>query len=301
MAVALTKLPESRDADARRTDVPGTVSFSVALFLIVFGILRGNSLGWSNTCIVATLAGGVALLVVFVVIEQRQERPMFDICLFGQPSFTACTIATFCIAAGMFALFPYLSIYLQDIHGNSPLGAGLRFLPITAFIFLVPLVARRALRRARAGADGGRPGRGRRAPSWGAALGRLPGRRCSPGWSSCGHRDRDRKPRDRRRGAPGRRRAADRHGIRDNNTFRIGGVALGIAALGAILENRIASSLAGSLGSSGHGLANTVSSAGTRTFQGQPALAHAVKDAFVGGLGDLMLIGCVVLARARPR
>ena len=49
-------------------------------------------------------------------------------------------MATFCIGAGMFALFPYLSIYLQDVLGYSPLGAGLRFLPLTVFVFVVPLV-----------------------------------------------------------------------------------------------------------------------------------------------------------------
>ena len=64
---------------------------------------------------------------------------MLDVSLFRQPAFLGVQLATFCIGAGMFALFPYLSIYLQDIDGNSPLGAGLRFLPITAFVFFVPL------------------------------------------------------------------------------------------------------------------------------------------------------------------
>ncbi len=81
-----------------------------------------------------------------------------------------------------------------------------------------------------------------------------------------------------------------------SNTFRIGGVALGIAALGALLENRIAASLSATLGSSGHGLANAVSASGARPFLSRPALAHAATGAFVGGLGDLLLIGAIVLA-----
>lgn len=72
-------------------------------------------------------------------------------------------------------------------------------------------------------------------------------------------------------------------------------MALGIAALGALLENRIAASLTTTLGSSGHALANRVSSAGTRPLLNRPALAHAARGAFVGGLDDLLLICAIVL------
>ena len=103
---------------------PGCSAFSASLFLIVFGLLRGNAAGWSSAQIVASLAAGVVLLAAFVVVEIRQERPMLDVSLFRQPAFLGVQLATFCLGAGMFALFPYLSIYLQDIDGNSPLGAG---------------------------------------------------------------------------------------------------------------------------------------------------------------------------------
>ena len=72
---------------------------------------------------------------------------MLDVSLFRQPAFLGVQLATFCIGAGMFALFPYLSIYLQDIDRNSPLGAGLRFLPITVFVFFVPLLTRKVAAR----------------------------------------------------------------------------------------------------------------------------------------------------------
>src|SRR5207237_6051191 len=94
------------------------------------------------------LIGGAALLVVFVVVEAMQERPMLDISLFRRPAFLGVSIATFCIGAGMFALFPYLSIYLQDVLGYSPLGAGVRFLPLTAFVFVVPIASRGIVERA---------------------------------------------------------------------------------------------------------------------------------------------------------
>src|SRR5213080_3422827 len=78
LIVALRRMAESRDEGAVRTDVAGLVTFSGALSLIVFGLLRGNSEGWSSALIVSTLAAGVALLAAFVVVELRQERPMLD-------------------------------------------------------------------------------------------------------------------------------------------------------------------------------------------------------------------------------
>ena len=147
LAVALTRISESRDEGARHTDVRGLVTFAAALFLIVFGILRGNASGWTSTVILMSLVGGVLLLVLFVAVEMRQDRPMFDMTLFRQRAFLGVSIATFCIAAGMFAMFPYLSIYLQDILGYSPLATGVRFLPLTAFVFFVPLATRRVAAR----------------------------------------------------------------------------------------------------------------------------------------------------------
>ena len=139
----MRKLRESRDPGATRIYVPGLLSFSFALFLIVQALLRGNDAGWSSAQIVGSLVFGVLLLAAFVVIEVRQERPMLDVSLFKRPAFLGVQAGTFAIGAGMFALFPFLSIYLQDILGYSPLGAGLRFLPITVFVFFVPIATRK--------------------------------------------------------------------------------------------------------------------------------------------------------------
>ena len=79
LSVALTRISESRDEGAKRTDVQGLVTFSAALFLIVFGILRGNARGWSSGLILSSLVGGVLLLLLFVLLERRQVRPMLDV------------------------------------------------------------------------------------------------------------------------------------------------------------------------------------------------------------------------------
>jgi len=296
--LALTRMSESRDVDARRTDVLGLVTFSAALFLIVLGVLRGNAEGWTSGLILGLLIGGVAVLVLFVFIERSQERPMLDISLFGQRAFSGVSVATFCIAAGMFAMFPYLSIYLQDILGYSPLGAGLRFLPMTAFVFFVPLAVRRfaggvsmrtiiGIGLALVGIGLGLMGLLLTETSPWTAL--LPGMvvggigigMANPALAGAALRVVD----------PARSGMAS--GI--NNTFRLVGVAFGIAVLGALLQNRIAACLSGSLGRSQHELANTVSASGIRTLENRPVLAHAGTSAFVTGLGDLLWIGAAVL------
>jgi MFS family permease len=110
LLVAFRYMAESRDEGAVRTDLAGLVTFSAALFLIVFGLLRGNSEGWSSTLIVSTLAVGVAMLGLFVLVELRQRRAMLDMSLFRRPAFVGVSLSTFALGAGMFAMFPYLSI-----------------------------------------------------------------------------------------------------------------------------------------------------------------------------------------------
>jgi len=81
-----------------------------------------------------------------------------------------------------------------------------------------------------------------------------------------------------------------------NNAFRLSGVAVGVAALGAVLERRAADSLASTLGPHGRGLAQAVSSTGLRPAGGRPPTAHAAGLAFVSGLNAVLLVSCVVVA-----
>jgi EmrB/QacA subfamily drug resistance transporter len=296
-AVALTQIAESRDEGARRTDIQGLVTFSAALFLIVFGILRSNARGWSSTLILASLLCGILLLLVFVVVELRQERPMFDLTLFRQRAFVGVSVATFCIAAGMFSMFPYLSIYLQDILGYSPLATGVRFLPLTVFVFFVPLATRRIAARVplRAMIGGGLA-----LVAGGLAL--MYGLDADSGWTALlagfivgGVGIGIANPAL----AAGALRVVDpaRTGMASgiNNTFRLGGIAVGVAALGALLENRVENALSTAAGENSHDLGAAVSSAGLRAVAANPALVEPAKTAFVDGLNDLLLAGSAVL------
>jgi EmrB/QacA subfamily drug resistance transporter len=296
LVVAMRKVRESRDPGAQRTDLAGLVLFSAALFLIVFGLLRGNSVGWSDIQIVGSLAGGAVLLVAFVLAERAQERPMLDVSLFHQPAFVGVQLATFCLGAGMFALFPFLSIYLQDIDGNSPLGAGLRFLPITAFVFLVPLVTRTAAART--------PLRVLLGVSLAvAALGVLlmthvhPGSSWTallPGFIVTGLGIGLANPTI--AGAALRVVDPARTGMASgiSNTCRVGGLAVGVAVLGAVLQKRVGDHLSAA-GYHGKAIAAAVSSSGLRAASGRPALVPVADAAFVSGFRLILLLGCLTL------
>jgi EmrB/QacA subfamily drug resistance transporter len=296
--IALTRMRESRDPQATRTDVWGLLTFSASLFLIVFGVLRGNAEGWSSALILGSLIGGAGLLAVFVLVEHRQARPMLDLNLFRSRTFVGVSLATFCIGAGMFALFPYLSIYLQDVLGYSPLQAGLRFLPLTVFVFVVPLLMRKLA-----------PGAPLRLVLTvglvlvAAALLLLHGVTASSHWTALlpgfivagigiGLANPTIAAAALRAVDPSRTGMAS--GI--NNACRLTGVAVGVAALGAVLESRISTSLVSSIGPRGDSLASAVAATGARVASSRPALAHPATVAYVTGLNTTLLVSCAIVA-----
>jgi EmrB/QacA subfamily drug resistance transporter len=141
--ISLTKVAESSDPDAGPPDWPGLVTFSVGLFLLIFALVRGNPEGWGSTLIVSFLIGAGVLLVLFVIIEARVRHPMFDLGLFRVPTFTGASIVAFALSASLFSLFLYLTLYIQNSLGYTPLEAGLRFLPLSLISFVVAPIAGR--------------------------------------------------------------------------------------------------------------------------------------------------------------
>jgi len=128
---------ESRDPRAPRVDWLGQATLAAGLFLLVFGFLRGNEDGWGSTTIVASLSAAAALLVAFVAVESRVKEPMLPLKLFRNSSFTGAQIAAAAISATFFAVFLYTTLYLQQVLGMSPIEAGLAYLPATVVIFFV--------------------------------------------------------------------------------------------------------------------------------------------------------------------
>jgi len=140
--LTLKYVAEGREPNPRKLDVPGLVTLSGGLALLTEGLLRGESNGWGGTFVRGSLVGGVVLLAVFVFL-QRRPAAMFDRTLFRSKPFDGLTFATFALGSGMFAMFLFITLYLQNVLGYSPLQAGLRTLPVTAQVFIIPLIARR--------------------------------------------------------------------------------------------------------------------------------------------------------------
>jgi len=128
---------ESRDPAPRGVDVPGQFTLIGGMFLLVLALLRGNEEGWGSTGIVAALAGAAVLLIAFIVIEERSREPMLPLRLMRRPKFAGPQVAVFAIAASFFAVFFYLTLYLQSVLGMSPIETGLVYLPGTFLVFVV--------------------------------------------------------------------------------------------------------------------------------------------------------------------
>jgi EmrB/QacA subfamily drug resistance transporter len=141
IVVTLARIQESKDPNTKRIDWIGFITFSASLFMLVFALVRGNTAGWGSPEIVGLLIGTAVLMATFIVAELRQRDPMLDLSLFRRPAMIGISGAAFTLSSSIFALFLYLTLFIQDDLGYGPLAAGLRFLPLTLLAFLVAPVA----------------------------------------------------------------------------------------------------------------------------------------------------------------
>jgi len=147
IAITLMRVPGSERDPSARIDWAGLLTFSAALFFLVYALIRGNDDGWSSAKIVSLLTTAVLLLAIFVTIELRRSQPMLDLRLFRVPTFTGAQIVAFSIHASLFSMFLYITLYMQDVLGYSPFESGLRFLPVSVLSFIAaPLAGKLAER-----------------------------------------------------------------------------------------------------------------------------------------------------------
>jgi len=272
------------------------------LFALIFGLIRGNPEGWSSPQIVASLGAAAVLLVAFFVVEHRQAHAMFDLSLFRKPAFVGVSAVAFALSAGMFSMFLYITLYIQDVLGYSPLEAGVRFLPITLLSFFVaPVAGKLSARipvRVLLGVGLGLVGGGlllmhgiELGDDWtallagflfaGVGIGLL-----NPGIASTAI------------GVVTPVKAGMASGI--NNTFRQVGVATGVATLGAIFQSEISSKLSALGTSTPPGFADAVASGGAQAaIQAAPPgsraeLTTAANQAFISGFNEILLVGAAV-------
>jgi EmrB/QacA subfamily drug resistance transporter len=135
--IAWAHVKEGRDEHAREVDWPGQVALIGGMFLLVFGLLRGNSEGWGSAEIVASFVGAAVLLTIFILIQARSRTPMLPLHLLKRRRFAAPQVAVVGISASFFALFLYITLYMQGVLGLSPIETGLAYLPGTGLMFIV--------------------------------------------------------------------------------------------------------------------------------------------------------------------
>ncbi|MEU2509485.1 MFS transporter [Streptomyces sp. NPDC007863] len=131
---ALLLLAKPAVTERPRIDVPGTLTVSAALFAIVYGFAHVESTSWTDPVSLGSLAGGVALLAVFVWLESRVAHPLLPLRVVLDRTRGGAFLAVFVLGMGMFSIFLFLTYYLEASIGYSPIEAGLAFLPMVAGI-----------------------------------------------------------------------------------------------------------------------------------------------------------------------
>jgi len=138
--LALARLNESH-GPAKRLDLAGLALGSTGLFGIVFGLIRSQSLGWGSAQVVVSLIAGVALLAAFIAQERRTQDPMLPMQFFASRGFAVTNVVSLAMYFGMFGSVFFLSQFLQNVLGNSPLEAGVKLLTWTGATMIVSPLA----------------------------------------------------------------------------------------------------------------------------------------------------------------
>ncbi|WP_306323705.1 MULTISPECIES: MFS transporter [unclassified Streptomyces] len=135
------RLRESRDPRPYGIDWPGFATFSAALTLIILAFLRGESDGWTSPRIIGMFVLGVVLLEVFSLLERRRgDAAMLDMSLLRISTFNGTSIAAFIANATVLSAIFLQGSYMQNVLGHSPWSTGVRFLPLTLTLFLAAAV-----------------------------------------------------------------------------------------------------------------------------------------------------------------
>jgi EmrB/QacA subfamily drug resistance transporter len=309
LVVTYLKLRDSRDPNATRVDWPGVATFSTALLLLVLALVRGNDEGWGSTPIVALLAGAAGLFVAFVAVERRVSEPMLPLGLFRTRAFTGVQLAAFAVSGSIFALFLYLSLYLQNYLGLSPFEAGLRYLPLTLASFFAAPIAIALLSRA--------PARALMSASLGvigAGLLLMSGVDAGSEWTTllggflvagAGVGLLNPVIADVAVSVVPKEQSGMATGI--NSTFRQVGVAVGIAVWGAIFVGRgadkVAELTAGTPSASGDRPRELVEAASSGNLdqalatvapEAREAVSNAAREGFLAGFNDVLMLGALV-------
>jgi EmrB/QacA subfamily drug resistance transporter len=135
IALALYVIDETRDtSEDQRLDIPGLLTSAIGLFSVTYALIEANSYGWTSPRIITLFVVGAIALGIFVMLELRQRKPMLDLALFRNRTFSGANAAMLFVGVSMFGMFFYNSQFFQIVVGYSPIQAGALFLPMTLLI-----------------------------------------------------------------------------------------------------------------------------------------------------------------------
>jgi EmrB/QacA subfamily drug resistance transporter len=137
IALSLTPglIPESvSDSETRHFDAAGAVTVTAGLSVLAYALLDASSAGWGSAKIIGLLSLSVALLASFVVIEQRSAAPLVPLRIFRMRTLTGANVVAILLGASLFSMFFFISLYMQQVLGYSPIHAGLSYLPLALTI-----------------------------------------------------------------------------------------------------------------------------------------------------------------------
>ena len=135
--LSVRSVPESKDEHMHRSfDLAGAATVTAGLVSLVYGIVRSSASGWGSAEVLGFLGLAVVLLASFLVIERRSREPLVRLSIFSVKTVRAANVAMFVVAAGLFAMFFFNTLYVQRVLGFSPLEAGFAFVPFTAGVII---------------------------------------------------------------------------------------------------------------------------------------------------------------------
>jgi EmrB/QacA subfamily drug resistance transporter len=148
-AIAPALLAESRSESAsRHFDTASAVCVTAGISVLVYGLVDAGEAGWGSTQTLGLLAVSAALIGVFVAIELRSAAPLVPFRMFRNRTLTGANVIRVLAAASLFSMFFFLTLYMQQVLGYSPIKAGLSYLPLALMIIVASRVASQLVTRA---------------------------------------------------------------------------------------------------------------------------------------------------------
>jgi EmrB/QacA subfamily drug resistance transporter len=141
--LAWVSIPAGARSTSRGLDLPGLATSSLALFTLTYALIEGESQGWGSTGILAAFGVAAASAVAFVIIEARSANPMMDLAFFRMRVFSGGLISMGLWAFGVFGIYFYTAIYMQNVLGFSPTEAGAAFVPMALVMAVMATLAPR--------------------------------------------------------------------------------------------------------------------------------------------------------------